>query len=99
MGFGKKIIDKLNIRNKDKNKSEAEIQVQDSINRYKEYGLKYYEFFADTDEKTCPICSALDGKIFEITKAKIGVNAPPMHDGCRCDILPVIPKDIKSLLD
>ena len=91
----KKNIDyKLNIVNvniiESKVKSEAEIQIQDTLDRYKKYGIKYYEFCADTDDETCDICASLDGKKFKITKAKIGVNAPPMHDGCRCYIAPVV---------
>lgn len=68
----------------------ARIQTERTLNRYSKYGIKEFEFFADTDNETCDKCAALDGKKFKISKAKIGVNAPPMHDGCRCCILPII---------
>lgn len=68
----------------------ARIQTERTLNRYKNDGIKEFEFFAGTDDKTCDKCIALDGKQFKISKAKIGINCPPMHDGCRCCILPVI---------
>lgn len=68
----------------------AHIQVQASAQRYKDYGYTKYKFFADEDERTCPICGALDGKIFTFAEMQAGVNSVPMHPRCRCDILPVI---------
>lgn len=47
-------------------------------------GFKEYEFIANRD--CCQICAALNGKHFPVAKLKIGVNAPPMHDGCKCSI-------------
>ena len=70
--------------------NEATKQTIEAAERYKNYGLTEYEFFADTDDRTCAICAKLDHKKFKLKQLKIGVNAPPMHDGCRCCILPVI---------
>jgi SPP1 gp7 family putative phage head morphogenesis protein len=72
----------------------AHIQIEASARRYEEYGLNEYEFFAETDKKTCPICGKLDGKKFTLAEKQIGVNAPPLHPRCRCDILPVLRKDL-----
>lgn len=47
-------------------------------------GFKEYEFIAN--KNCCEICAALNGKHFHISKLKIGLNAPPMHAGCRCSI-------------
>lgn len=47
-------------------------------------GAEEYIFVANRD--CCAICATLNGKHFPISKLKIGVNAPPMHDGCRCSI-------------
>lgn len=41
-----------------------------------------YEFIAEPD--ACPVCTALDGKIFSLDEAEIGVNAFPIHPNCRC---------------
>lgn len=64
----------------------ARIQTQASKERYKSYGVQEIEIFADPDNRTCPICSGLDGKRYNI-------NEPlplPAHPNCRCCILPVI---------
>ena len=47
-------------------------------------GFKEYEFIANRG--CCAICAALNGKHFPLKNLKIGVNAPPMHEGCRCSI-------------
>ena len=47
-------------------------------------GFSKYEFIANRG--CCDICAKLNGKHFAISKLKIGVNAPPMHEGCRCSI-------------
>lgn len=47
-------------------------------------GFENYEFIANHD--CCPICRKLNGKHFPVSKLKIGVNAPPMHEGCKCSI-------------
>ncbi|MBQ2408974.1 MAG: minor capsid protein [Bacilli bacterium] len=70
----------------------AHIQTQASAQRYIDYGLKYYEFLADTDEKTCSKCKALDRKVFLYSEMEVGVNAPPIHPNDRCTIIPVFEK-------
>jgi hypothetical protein len=47
-------------------------------------GFEEYTFIANRD--CCEICKRLDGKHFRVSSLKIGVNAPPMHEGCRCSI-------------
>lgn len=47
-------------------------------------GFKQYEFIAGRD--CCEKCAALNGKHFRVSAMKIGVNAPPMHEGCCCSI-------------
>jgi hypothetical protein len=47
-------------------------------------GFKEYEFIANSG--CCEVCAELNGKHFKISALKIGVNAPPMHEGCRCSI-------------
>jgi SPP1 gp7 family putative phage head morphogenesis protein len=68
----------------------AHIQTQAAAQRYQDYGLKYYEFLADPDERTCDKCGALDGKKFLYSEMVPGKNAPPMHPNDRCTIIPVI---------
>ena len=47
-------------------------------------GFKRYEFIANSD--CCSVCGELNGKHFSLQKLEIGVNAPPMHEGCSCSI-------------
>lgn len=50
---------------------------------YDEVGIDRYRFVATLDSRTCECCAALDGKVFELAKAKPGTNYPPMHPFCR----------------
>ncbi|MCL2757214.1 MAG: minor capsid protein [Coriobacteriia bacterium] len=47
-------------------------------------GIQEYEFLAVLDSRTCPLCGSLDGKIFKLSERMVGVNFPPIHEGCRC---------------
>lgn len=54
------------------------------LNNIKTNGCKEYEFIANRD--CCSVCGELNKKHFPVKQFKIGVNAPPMHEGCRCSI-------------
>ena len=41
-----------------------------------------YEYIAEPT--ACKICSALDGKIFQLSEMQVGKNMYPMHPNCRC---------------
>ena len=60
------------------------------MNKYEEAGLDEYEILSAQDERTCPICSKLNGKRFKLSEAEAGVNFPPLHSNCRCAVLGVI---------
>lgn len=57
------------------------LKQRDSIRKN---GFKEYVFIANRN--CCPSCGALNGQHFPISKLKIGVNAPPMHEKCSCSI-------------
>ena len=65
------------------------VQNQSTLNRYKEMGVEKYKILSTHDGRTCDKCADLDGKIFQIDKAEIGVNFPPFHSNCRDTILAV----------
>ena len=67
----------------------AHIQTQAAQQRYKDYGITEYEFYADPDERTCEVCGKLHGKKFPIASAP----KVPQHPNCRCAILPVVNTD------
>lgn len=58
--------------------------VDGTIDGYKEAGVEKVEWIAVDDEKTCPECRKLDGKIFPIDKVP---DRPHYH--CRCELRPI----------
>lgn len=55
---------------------------------YIEHDVRKYRYVATLDGLTCSICEELDGKVFELLKAEVGVNYPPIHRHCRCTVIP-----------
>lgn len=49
-----------------------------------------YELSAVMDEKTCPVCRRMNGKVFNISDRQVGVNFPPLCNNCRCTWLPYV---------
>lgn len=58
--------------------------VDGTIDGYKEAGVEKVKWIAVDDEKTCPECRKLDGKIFPIDKVP-----PRLHYHCRCELQPI----------
>ncbi|WP_028593231.1 minor capsid protein [Paenibacillus assamensis] len=50
---------------------------------YRASGVKHYKYVSKMDKRTSAECRELDGQLFEVSDAKIGVNFPPLHEGCR----------------
>lgn len=46
--------------------------------------FEQYEYSVVEDGHACPICTALNGKVFNIKDRVPGVNFPPMHPWYRC---------------
>lgn len=69
---------------------------QQEIQSYIDAGISYYQISAVLDERTCPVCGALDGRIFPISSAQIGVNFPPFHENCRCTTVMVFDDETKA---
>ncbi|HOY64455.1 MAG TPA: minor capsid protein, partial [bacterium] len=57
---------------------------------YHTVGVTKVEWMAVGDERMCPVCRELDGKIYPIDK----VPNIPSHPHCRCQILNAYPSDI-----
>ncbi len=49
---------------------------------YREVGISKVKWLTAQDERTCPECAPLDGRVFKIDEAP----GPPKHPGCRCTI-------------
>jgi hypothetical protein len=52
-----------------------------------------YEYLATLDNRTSEICRELDGKVFDVKEAEVGVNQPPMHPYCRSTTIPSFEDD------
>jgi SPP1 gp7 family putative phage head morphogenesis protein len=64
----------------------AHIQTQAAKQRYTDYGIQEIEIWVDEDERTCPVCSKLEGQ-----KYPVGAEVPlPAHPRCRCSVIPVV---------
>ena len=63
-------------------------RIQTSIQEesYKASGIEDYEYIAEPS--ACPICGALNGKIFKLKEMEPGLNAPNMHPFCKCSTAP-----------
>lgn len=69
----------------------ARVHAQSSIDSMKEISPEgYYMYIAKIDNRTTKVCKGLNGEIFKVKDAKIGVNFYPMHINCRsdCALLP-----------
>ena len=65
-----------------------------SMKSYKDSNVvKEYEYLATLDGRTSDICRDMDGKIFALKDAIIGVNQPPLHPRCRSTTIPYFPDD------
>lgn len=56
------------------------------------------EWSAAFDNRTCPVCAVMDGKLW--LKGEIGsvpISIPPKHPNCRCTLLPVIKGSDRSV--
>lgn len=69
------------------------IHAESDLYAYTELGVKQYEFMATLEARTCEICGSLDGKRFETSKTKVGINYPPIHPNCRCTTVEYDPDD------
>lgn len=65
---------------------------------YKKHNVEQYIFVATYDERTCPVCGSLDRQVFDINKAQVGTNYPPMHPNCRCTTVAKLSKSIEDTM-
>ena len=66
---------------------------ESTMQSYKDYGIEKYQFVCGLDERTCPECGSLDGKVFAISEKMEGVNYPVIHPNCRCTTIPYFEPD------
>ena len=64
----------------------ARVMSEIQLNSFEAGGFNKYIWITEIDDRTCPVCSALDGEVFDIDKSEIGANLPPLHPFCRCSV-------------
>lgn len=64
------------------------VQTEVAKQSYLNNGNAEYKFLAINPMGACPVCKALDGKVFSVKKMMPGTNAPPMHPRCHCATAP-----------
>lgn len=60
----------------------ARVQTDVFLDVAKQLDIEKYEWIAEPS--ACPKCSALDGKVFYLTKGRWGTNLVPLHPNCMC---------------
>ncbi|MMZ47238.1 NAD(+)--arginine ADP-ribosyltransferase EFV [compost metagenome] len=61
---------------------------QSRMDAYKELGVEQYKYTATLDKRTSSICRHMDGEVFAVSEAEVGVNYPPLHAYCRSTTIP-----------
>ena len=69
---------------------------QASQSAYNELNVDRYEILATLDSRTSSMCQKLDGKVFNVKDATVGVNMPPFHPRCRTTTCPHIDNDYST---
>lgn len=61
---------------------------QSRMDAYKELGVEQYKFTATLDKRTSSNCRHMDGEVFALSDAEVGVTYPPLHAYCRSTTIP-----------
>ena len=69
---------------------------QSRMDAYKELGVEQYKFTATLDKRTSSICRHMDGEVFELSEAEVGVTYPPLHAYCRSTTIPYYEDNVQE---
>ena len=75
------------------------IETEAAAQRYQDYGFTEYIYKTSPSEGRCSVCKRMDKKRYKYTERQTGVNAPPIHPNCKCQILPVMNDEVQEKLD
>lgn len=59
------------------------------VQAYNDTGVKKVVYHTEEDNKVCPLCQPKNGTILSVDELVYGVNAPPIHNYCRCWLEPI----------
>jgi SPP1 gp7 family putative phage head morphogenesis protein len=76
----------------------GKLNAQVNETRQRELGVEHFTWRTSKDERTCPVCAPLDGKVFSWDKPP--AKGPPgeIHPRCRCTGEPMVDEVIDKLL-
>ncbi|WHX37402.1 minor capsid protein [Paenibacillus polymyxa] len=69
---------------------------QSRMDAYKELGVEQYKFTATLDKRTSSICRHMDGEVFTLSEAEVGVTYPPLHAYCRSTTIPYYEDNVQE---
>ncbi|WP_025720222.1 minor capsid protein [Paenibacillus sp. 1-18] len=69
---------------------------QSRMDAYKELGVEQYKFTATLDKRTSSICRHMDGEVFALSEAEVGVTYPPLHAYCRSTTIPYYEDNVQE---
>ncbi|MDG0056984.1 minor capsid protein [Paenibacillus sp. P2(2022)] len=69
---------------------------QSRMDAYKELGVEQYKFTATLDKHTSSICRHMDGEVFAVSEAEVGVTYPPLHAHCRSTTIPYYEDNVQE---
>lgn len=68
----------------------ARTVVESSIHTYAELGIDKVKVITAHDDNVCgEECEEHAGQIIPLLEVEVGINVPPFHPNCRCDIVAV----------
>jgi len=65
----------------------ARLSAEGALSQYQNDDVEKVRYVAPMSQRTCPICSALHGKVFNLQEAR---NIIPTHTNCRCTYVAII---------
>lgn len=72
-------------------------QTRECANQYSNLGFTKLKIVTRDNPHVCRYCEGHDGTIVEIKDAVVGMNVPPLHPRCHCNVIPV-QMDYKDVL-
>lgn len=74
----------------------ADVATATTVRRFRQYGVRYMVFDAEKDDRTCDSCWALDGTVFDLEKESVDEYRPPLHQFCRCGLMPLTEGEVNT---
>lgn len=77
----------------------ANTYIRSKQDDFKRRGVTMYKNQSILGSNTCTSCEDMDGTKFKVANMEPGVNAPPFHPNCQCDIVEIPDDDYSSIFD